>query len=245
MEIKALNVILSEFGAFATERGFSAEGDIWVKDTRALKISYNEDKRVCSLLAAAVTDGEVGEFATISDWLVDDATSENDAKSVVLDFSEATDKLLGIKKLKNSAEIKLPSKAAAGETPTVSALCQKFLAIFPQYKETYKEHVAKFGGFLPITFFKETAVPELNKLLKSGNTKQLGKMVDMLSSMYAEGDREVGNMVAGVIIAGAIGDDKELYAKTLEVIESPYLKPAVKNIVPIANKNSKYKKVFE
>ena len=241
MELKILDKITADFGEFLKERGFREYDGVYTLDTKSVKVEYNEDKRLCSLLAS---EAGADNFTALSEWLVDERTSVNDAKSVVLDFSEATDKLIGIKKVRTSEGVKLPQKAAAGETPNVEALCGKFLAVFPQYKETYKEHIAQNGAFLPITFFKATAVVELRKLLEGGNPKALGKMMGMLSSMYAEGDREVGNIVAGVIIAGAIGTDKELLERALEAIDSPYLKPAVKEIVAISAKNKNLKKVL-
>lgn len=241
MELKILDTIAADFSAYLKERKFKEADDIFSLDAYSVKLEYSEEKKILSLKAKS----DDGEFAAISDWLVDENTSVSDAKSVVLDFSEATDKLLGIKKSKVSGEIKLPQKANKGETPNAEALCQKFLAVFPQYKDTYKLHIAEYGAFLPITFFKATAAVELKNLLEGDNNKALSKMINMLSAMYAEGDREVGNLVAGVIIAGAVKGNDELLNKAIDAIDSPYLKPAVMNIAPFAAKNKKLKKVLE
>lgn len=239
MELKVLDIISGEMSAVFEKNGFTGENGVYTKDGKSVKISYDEIKKLCSLDCK----GD-GDFAAIATWLVDESTSENDAKSVVLDFTESFEKLIGIKKQVGKENIKLPTKADIGETPNVTALCQKFLAIFPQYKDTYREHMAEYGAFLPIIFFKATAMAELKKQLET-NGKQLTKYVSMLSSLYAEGDREVGNIVAGVIISGAVKDDAALYEKLMGLIDSPYLKPALQSIVPMASKNAKLKKVLE
>ncbi len=244
MENKIYEIITADMAAVFEQNSFAEENGVYVNGDKAVRLDYDEEKKLCSISAAAVSEGEIGEFAVLNSWLVDENTTANDAKSVVLDFTESFEKLIGKKKVRGAAEVKLPQKAAAGETPNVTALCQKFLAVFPQYKDAYKEHVALYGGFLPITFFKATAVPELNTLLKSGTDKQLAKMTGLLSEMFKKGDREVGNIVVGVIIAGAVAGNEELYNKFMASIDSPYLKPAVQFIFPRSTKGA-LKKVLE
>ncbi len=244
MENKIYEIITADMATVFCENGFNEENGVYVGNDKAVCLGYDEQKKICTISAAAVNDGQIGEFAVLNSWLVDENTTANDAKSIVLDFTESFNKLIGKKKVRGSSDIKLPQKAAAGETPNATALCQKFLAVFPQYKNAYKEHIALYGSFLPISFFKATAVPELQNLLRNGTDKQLAKMTDLLSEMFKKGDREVGNIVVGVIVAGAISGDKELYDRFMSSIDSQYLKPAVQYIFPLSTKGA-LKKVLE
>ena len=111
------------------------------------------------------------------------------------DFADSLREIFGMKKqVSNLKDVALPSKAASrGPTPNVEALAQRFLAIFPQYKDAYREHMAKYGEFLYQDFFARTAAVKLKELCADpkANKKQLEKFFDLLNEMYAEGDANV------------------------------------------------------
>lgn len=242
MEQKIFESIINDTAEVFKEAGFSEQDGTFANDKYAVKVEYDEAKKLCQLMSKATGEND---FITINSWLLDDSTSANDAKSIVLDFTESFNKLIGVKKTVAAAEIKLPTKADLGETPNVTALCSKVLAVYPQFKDTYKEHVTQYGSFLPITFFKATIVPEFRKQLENGIDKQVQKTLSFLGSMYEQGDREVGNLVGGVILMGAIGDSKERYERADSLIESTYLKVALKNLFARYPRDKKLKSILE
>ena len=137
----------------------------------------------------------------------------------------------------------MPKKAEAGAEPNIEAFTQKFLAMFPQYKETYKAEVAKYGEFLYVDFFKKYGIEKMNELLadESKNKKQLAKYWKMLGEMHYEGDSNVGDLICTVIIGGSFFNDpakfNEIAEKYLE--DFPFLKAASKAAVINFKKNKK------
>lgn len=246
--------IVSALNEFLLSQGFVAEGDTigcFKNDKKAIKILYDEGKKQFILQCADLAeDGSKGEYRNISNWLFDDNHSANDTKIIAEDFNLSLSQELGIikPKAKRVGDVALPSKAEVGATPGIQAMTQKFLALFPQYKDTYKEHVAQNGEYLYVDFLKKTAAVKLHELAmnKSANKKQLIKYFDMLDEMYTDGDKTVSNVVVGVIIAGAFKDDISLFESCYEFMdECPYIKTAGKHILELVRHNKKFAEVLQ
>ena len=98
---------------------------------------------------------------------------------------------------------------------------------------------------LAIEFFKTTLTVKLAELLKEDNKKALKKTFAMLDDMYTNGDRNVQNIIVGVVLGGAVSDNKEFYDKTLEYIgENSYFKNAFVTMISIVNKDKRFKEIF-
>ena len=80
------------------------------------------------------------------------------------------------------------------------AFANRFLTLFPAYKDAYKDCVAQYSGFLPEYFFSTYAAPHLANLIKNGETKQFIKMVNMLDDFYVDGDNEVQSTITYSIL---------------------------------------------
>ena len=67
----------------------------------------------------------------------------------------------------------------------------------------------------------------------------------MLSDMFNEGDKMVGDIIVGVILTGAANFDKARQELILEHLNDyKYLKPAVFNYFALANKDKKIKEML-
>lgn len=213
----------------------------------AFKIVYDDKNQFC-LMGANVNDGAVTEYKTRAAWLFTDDHSAKDTLIIAEDFEEAVLKALGVKKSVVSAggEVALPEKTEAGQAPNIEGLTQKLLAIYPEFKDTYKTEVARTGEFLYIDFMKKTFIPKMRDTVRGGNNKQITKLMDMLGKMYYEGDTTVSNTVIGVLVAGTFKNDVELFEKCAALAEGyPYLKSAGTEILKCIAKNKKYAEIFD
>ena len=216
-------------------------------ETKAFKILYDEKKQFC-LQVADVNEGEIEAYNNKAAWLFDENHSNKDTLIIAEDFEETILKELGIKKqvVRSGSEVALPSKTVAGQAPNIEGFTQKALAIFPEFKDTYKEEVEKNGEYLYVDFLKKTFVPKFREVIAAGNKKQISKIMDMLGKMYYEGDSTVSNVVVGVIIAGTFKDNPGEFDKCAELVSNyPYLCSAGKQILQCVKSNKKYAAIFE
>lgn len=246
MEQKIIDAVLAEIRPTLTANGFEEKNGIFAGEKKAFKVEYNEEKQIFCLLAADVIAGEQGEFAVASSYLFDSTQRESDAVSVGIDFNDTLTTILGVntRVVRRGGEVALPSKSA-GDTADIGELANRILAIFPAYKDLYKERVAADGEFLYIDFFMETATKEIATLLDENNKKKLKKIYDTLNDLYVRGDRSVGNAIIVVILGGALKGDADKTAKMLEgLADFPYLQKPVRQIALRTKKDRLLKEIY-
>ena len=232
MEQKIFDAVLEEIRPTLLDKSFSEKDGVFLGEKMAIKIEYDESREVFNLLSADVVAGEVGEYTVSSSYLFDSTQQVGDAAAVGIDFNDTIASLLGVntRKVRRLNDIALPQKSD-GETADVGELCNRVLAIFPAYKDLYKERMAADGEFLYVNFFLDTAAKEIAILLQEGNKKKLKKIYDTLNDLYIRGERAVGNAIIVVILGGAVKGDPDLTAKMLYgLTDFPYLKKAVRHI---------------
>ena len=80
---------------------------------------------------------------------------------------------------------------------------------FPEFRETYQEHLEYYKELLGHVFFGgETLLGVLESLLKTNEEKEkIRRYIDFVEDMYANGDDDVQNIVE-VTILECLGDDE-------------------------------------
>ncbi len=247
MEQKFFDAVFEVMAPSLEENGFTFADGVYKSETHAFKVEHNAERNVFELHAAAVTDGEIGEYTVASSYLFDENSTLKDATAVGIDFSDTASSLLGIntRKTRSLSDIALPGKTA-GDTPGLDDLCNKLLAIFPKHKESYKEHMQENGEFLYVHFLLETVAVELRSLLEtSAGDKKLKKIFDSLNELYVKGDHTVSDTVVVVVIGAALKGDEKLTERALSVMENhPHLKAAVYNISKRTKKDKKLREMY-
>ena len=245
MEQKIFDAVYAEIRPLLEENNFSENDGVFTGDTRSFKIDYNEEKHLFELLSAEFADGTLGEFTVVSSYLFDEQSTVADAAAVGIDFNDTLLSLLGVSKRKTrSAEVALPQKTG-GETLTVDDLANKLLAIFPAYKDAYKESVAENGELLYVDFFMNTVTNDVRELLEKDNVKKLKKIYDSLNELYVKGDRTVGNLIVVIVLGGSVKGDKDLTEKMLSSLaDFPHLKTAVRNISLRTKRDKKLREIY-
>ncbi len=245
MEQKIYDAIYGEIRPILEENNFSETDGVFSNETRAFKVCYNEEKHLFELLSAEATDGVLGEYAVASSYLFDENSTASDASAVGIDFNDTLATLLGVSKRKTrSANVALPQKTG-GDTLTLDDLANKLLAIFPAYKDAYKDNVSQNGELLYVDFFQNTVTNDIRDLLIKDNTKKLKKIYDALNELFVKGDHTVGNIVVVIILGGTVKGDKELTEKMLAgLADFPHLKTAVYNISLRTKRDKKLREIY-
>ena len=229
MENHFYNTIIGELENFIKEQGFEIQQDgSYLNETKRFLIEYDENTKLYNLMLSEA-EGEP-EYAAVSSWSFDDERGEGEAKTIAGDFLDTLRTKLGVAVNRRalSGNVPLPKRSSSGQTPDVSAFCQRVLAVFPKYKDAYRDHVAKYGEFLYLKFFSETITVEIREALDSRNKKQLKKYFETLSEMYIEGDRNVQNAISVIIITAAIGDSQQRFETAMNQLEDC---ASLKNVV--------------
>ncbi len=223
MELKYFETVINEIEPFLREQGFRKSGDepaddklevCFTGEKKVVSVIYHENTRLVKLLMCEISDDkDAVDFTEKSTWLFDTDHNAKDAVAIGIDFLDVIKDEMGLKEKPKrvASSVELPTKGTPGEAPNIQAFAAKFLAICPEFKDVYKEHVEKYNDFLYVKFFSETAVPHLKKLLWDKNKKQLVKFFEFLDEMYATGDNAVGSLITGVIIAEAFEGDVVYY----------------------------------
>ena len=203
--------------------------------------------------AEAPAEGGEASDSVLSAWLFDDTHRERDAVVIAEDFCDEARKKLGIarKNPVTAGKIDLPEKSErrAGDALSMQGFAQRFLACYPQYKDAYRDNIADYGDFMYFDFFKRYGVEKLREVASSGSSKQIDKMLDLLNEFYCQGDKEVGDVIAACIFAGAFYNDTEGFAEFCEkgnYFENyPFLKTAAAEAIKLASKNKKLQEALE
>ena len=228
MDNRYIGKVTEEMSPFLEENGFKRTGDGEYKSEKAsVKVGYDEARQMFTL---DMTD-ESGEYKEISAWLFDDSQTERDAVSVGIDFTETLTEKLGVKKNTRAQNI-VDMPTASKDGSDIATFTKKVLDVYPQFKEPYKAHIAKYGNFLYLNFFGETLVPQLKSTLASGDKKAIKKIFQVFESTYIVGDKDTINMMVAVIAAATIEDTaaQENLTKTLE--ENKHMLNAVTSLAP-------------
>lgn len=247
MDNRYINKVLEELNPLFTEQGFKEINGVFKNDKRAVRVDYNEDRQSYVLYAADIDeDGNHGELSELTAWLFDDSQNESDAISVGMDFADTLRKNMGIK-------VKLSSAAAAVELPTatktgamkIAGFTKKVLDIYPQYKDDYKEHVAKYGNFLYLNFFAKTLVVQIKECMLAGNRKTVKKLYDLLENGYIHGDKDTINAIVASLAVAAYNDEKVKEAIDNMLADNKHFKDSFDNFASVLPSNKKLKKIFE
>lgn len=225
------------------------EKTVYTNDKISFKISHDEDKKLLLLDVAGVFEtGEVGDYENASSWLFENPEDLRDAESAGLDFLDTLKGKLGIRfaRTNKNGEIVMPSKEKTGNSMNIEVFCAKVLAVYPQFKDEYKSHVSHYGTFLYIDFFKTTLMPKVGELLDENNAKTVKKLFALLNEAYSEGDRTVQNVVAGIVLCGAVAQNSTRYEVALKALEEmPHLKTGFVNIVARYKNDKKLKEILK
>ncbi len=244
MDNRYLDIVVNEMAPFLEENGFKLqENGSYLSDKKAVAVEYSEERQMYILKMADVEDGKATEMLEACAWLFDDSQNAKDAEAVGIDFVSTIRDNLGIKRTRSAAaQVELPT--ASNGNYNISAFTKKVLDIYPQFKDTYKEHVAKYGNFLYLNFFGETLVPQIKTVLSENNKKSVKKLYEMLENGYVQGDKDTVNAIVACVAAACL-DNETVTVNAQAMLEADtHFKKSVTEFTKALAKNAKLKAAF-
>jgi hypothetical protein len=249
MDITAFKKIVDGCAEVLTKNGFAATDitGVFQKDSVKFAVKYLEDSKMIVLEHTETADME-GSESVIANWLYEG--NEGDIPVIVEDFCDQIGVKLGLVKPAASLtanNVAMPTKKAKGDEYTVDSLTQKVLAIYPAFKESYKENVATYNSFLYVDFYKSTLIPKLREVCEDykANKKTVDKTFKLFAEVYYNCDRETCELLCGLIIAGTFYDKQDKLEPCLSTLEDfPLFTAACKEVVTEAAANKKFQQIF-
>ena len=230
-----------------TELGFSKAG------SEENSINFSGDKGIYRIVYDAQTsimafecaydNSDDAQFNTISRSLFDAETyDERDAKSLANEINDEITSLFNVKKQMNLDKVKMPKAVSRTKAKNgivsydTDSLANRFGTLYPDMKEAIKENIAKYGEFLPETFFIEVGTARVMDIIANGSDADCKKLFRMLNEIYEDGINEVQDII-GVTILGEMKNDPKLM-ETADKYMSDYMSGPVHEINKITKKNN-------
>lgn len=251
--IEAYKVIEKSLADVTKEFGFSKvktddETLTYKGNFGIFRILYNGEKNII-VLEKAVEKNNESEFKTVSQSLFElEQAEEKDCRSAANEIADELTYMYKSKKKQNVSDIKMPKAVSRAKAKNgvisydADSLANRFGTLYPEYKEKIKENIAKYGEFLPETFFIEYGTPKVLDVIKNGSEAERKKLFKMLCDVYEDGTNEVQDII-GVTILGAMKNAPDLM-KVADLYMTDYMAGPVHEINKItAKKNSLTKKL--
>lgn len=230
-----------------TELGFSKSS------SEESSISFSGNKGVYRIVYDAQTsimafecaydNSDEAQFNTISRSLFDAETyDERDAKSLANEINDEITSLFNVKKQVNLDKVKMPKAVSRTKAKNgivsydTDSLANRFGTLYPDMKDAIKENIAKYGEFLPETFFMEVGTARVMDIIANGSDADCKKLFRMLNEIYEDGINEVQDII-GVTILGEMKNDPKLM-ETADKYMSDYMSGPVHEINKITKKNN-------
>ncbi len=243
----AFNLISKTLEPQAAELGFTAvktdDGSIVYNGEKgAFKVYHNADNDVLYLDVSYDWQGNDTKFETLSKSLFEiNSVTDRDCKSAANEIAEEITGLFGARKQVDLEKVKMPkavsrSKAKSGSVNyDTDSLANRFGVLYPEFKNDIKQNIAKYGEFLPETFFTEIGNAKVLDVIKNGDETEQKKLFKMLGEVYEDGTNEVQDII-GVTILGEMKNDPQMMA-VADKYMTEYMANPVHEINKITAKN--------
>ena len=186
-----------------------------------VKIEYFEGK-ISLFCALSQADSAVDQdFKKVSTSLFDiEAADHRDIKYIVNDFSDGINDTYG--KKEKSKKLPQPVSKSAAKSGAVYydlvTLGSRFVQIYPELKEYYKQNIEKYGEFLADDFFVNYGNAKFRETVKQNDPIQMRKLFNMLNEVYNDGTNQTQSVIV-VTILGSIYDDENLLANCVDYMD--------------------------
>lgn len=205
-------------------------------ETGTAAISYEKEKSQIKLFGSADKGVSVDVCKELSAWLFEPkSATESDVKSICNDFKDSVESAFSLKKATDLSKVKLPhsvskSKAKSGVVSyDPQTLANRFVMIFPEYKDELKQSIVDYGEFLPLDFCDRVILPKFMDAVNGKLPPQTSKkLLKMICEIYEDGTNEVQDIIAVGIMSHM--DNKEEYYKVVDPYMSDYMKPTIHSI---------------
>ena len=193
-----------------------------------------------------MVDGKPEEFQNLSTYLFEDETYLKDATCAGLDFADTIRTKCGYKRNTRQITGTIAVPKGKSEGNNIDTYTGKILAVYPEHKQDYQAHMAKYGKFLYVDFYATIIAPTVKKVFESGAKKQISKIVEVLDEMYCKGDKICGDIAVGIVLCGAADFDPQMAENIKTALQDhKYLKNAFSSYFDLSLKSPKVKEMLK
>lgn len=256
MEIsEVFKIVEKNLDDINTELGFavkSSDNDslVFSGDKGVYRLVFDSSNSIMSFECAYDTEAQEPEFNTLSRSLFDPVTyNEKDAKSLSNEIRDELTSLFMARKKVNLDKVKMPKAVSRTKAKNgiisydTDSLANRFGTLYPDMKDAVKENIAKYGEFLPETFFTEIGTERVMDVIANGGEAEIKKLFKMLNEVYEDGTNEVQDII-GVTILGEMKNDPKLM-EVADKYMSEYMSGPVHEINKITSKKNKLTKLLK
>jgi len=185
-----------------------------------VKIEYSEEK-LALYLADADDESADSDMTRASLTLLElDTYDERDLRYIFDEFAETFENFFGVKKTQ-AGKLKLPTPVSknAAKTGALSydplTLGNRFVGIYQEFKDDYRDNIEKYGEFLAEEFFIEYGNKAVLATIKGNDKIKIRKLFNLLNEIYEDGTNETQSLIA-VTILGELYKEPELFERVRE-----------------------------
>lgn len=211
------------------------------------RLTHDRESNILAFECAYEDKGEATEFNTVLRTLFElDRIDERDVRSASNEARDEIEHLFNVRKKVDLEKVKMPkavsrTKAKNGSISyDTDSLANRFGALYPEYKDEIKMNIARYGEFLPETFFVEHGNSKVLDVIQNGTEAEKKKLFKMLGEIFEDGTNEVQDII-GVTILGEMKNDP----KMMEVADkymTEYMAGPVHEINKLTSKNNRFTK---
>lgn len=212
-------------------------------DKGLYRVAFEEEASIIAFECADIPEGDEPEFKSISRSLFDLETyNERDAKSISNEIADEISTMYKSRKKVDLDKVKMPKAVSRAKAKNgmvsydADSLANRFGTLYPDMKDAVKANIAKYGEFLPETFFCEIGTEKVIDIIANGSETEQKKLFKMLNEVYEDGTNEVQDII-GVTILGEMKNDAKLM-ETADKYMSEYMSGPVHEINKITAKNN-------
>ncbi len=208
----------------------------YMNNNATVRMEMNEKSNTFTLYIADTVNPSEKDYRSVSTWGFNpQQCEERDVESIGKDFMETlqakyaphmqhTSVSTGnIKMPQTVSRAKVKSGVVAFDTKT---LATRFAAMFPQFKDDVRTNVAEYGDFYPETFFSKIAAPHVIKVIQSGDTHTIKKMLSMFHELFEDGSFDVQGTIA-VTLLGQMKNDSAMMNTVDKYLQEPMRTPVI------------------
>lgn len=202
----------------------------------SLRILYNDNKIRFLTAPKAVNGQDDSEFTLLSSYLlIPEEYNEKDVKSIAAEINEELDISFSPKAIAKRSANDVKAQATVTRSQAKSGallydpatLTIKLSAIYPEFKDAYKENVAKYGEFLCEEFYVNYGTAFILDTIKKNHPQRMKKLFSILNDMYEDGSNETQSLIA-VTILGSIQNDSQLMQNIYDYMSDTMFDSVVK-----------------
>lgn len=188
----------------------------------SIKIELFEGKISLFCSSAGLETAVDNDYKRCSVTLFDEAKyDERDIKYIVNDFTDAINECYS-KKSASSKKLPQPVSKSAAKSGTVYydliTLGSRFVLVYPELRDIYKQNIEKYGEFLADDFFLNYGNQKVRETVSKNDPAQMKKLFNMLNDVYNDGTNQTQSVIV-VTILGSLYDDEQLLANCVDYMD--------------------------